>query len=124
MRESDLRRLLLKHQKYLYELYKSQPKDKCRPQETMGLLKNGTFYQLRTICHLLHKTCNGLIPMRKEYFEEINNKKLLNKLRNGIEKKKSLSEKLKSKEQALLFLNSIALILPTLLKALFEKKGE
>ena len=119
MRDNDLRNQLLKHQHHLYKLYKSKPMEKCRPKETKKLLNNGTFYQLRTICHVLNKTCNGLIPMKKQISEEICYKKLLNRLRNGVERKKTLSEKLKNKKEALSFLNSIANI-PILLKPLFE----
>ena len=122
MHENALRKQLMKHQIYLYKLYVSKPKDKRRPKETKNLLKSGTFHQLQTICRVLHKTCNGFIPMKKETFEEICSKKLLNRLRNGIERKKSLSEKVKEKDKALLFLNSIAIILPTLLKPLFVKE--
>lgn len=121
MQEDMLRKQLLKHQHYFYKLYMSKPKEKCRPKETKALLNKGTFYQLRTLCHVLNKTCNGFIPMKKESFEEICKKKLLNRLRNGIERKKNLSEKLKNKKEALLFLNSVAIIIPTLLKPLFEK---
>lgn len=121
MRESDLRKQLLKHHHYLHKLYKSKPKQKCRPKQTKKLLNEGTFYQLRTICQILNKTCNGIIPMKKESFQEICNKKLLNRLRNGIERKKSLSQKLRNRSEALSFLNSIAIIIPTLLEPLFEE---
>lgn len=97
------------------------PKENCRSKKTKILLDMGTFSQLRTICHLLHKTCNGKVPMKKESFEEICKKKLLNRVRNGAEKRKKLSEKLNNKKSALSFLNSIASIIPTLLKPLFEK---
>ena len=74
MRESDLRKQLLKHHHYLYTLYKSKPKEKCRPKQTKKLLIDGTFYQLRTICQILNITCNDIIPMKKESFQEICNK--------------------------------------------------
>lgn len=62
--------------------------------------------------------------MKKESFDNICNKKLRNRLRNGIERKNNLSEKLMNKKEALAFLNSIAIILPILLKPLFEKDGK
>lgn len=60
--------------------------------------------------------------MKKETFAEIQNKKLLNRLRNGLEKKKALRARLKDIKSALLFLNGIASIIPCLLRPLFVKE--
>lgn len=122
MKNIRLRKQLIKHRRYLYKLYMSKPKPKCKPNETRDLLNKGGYLQIRSICRILHKTCNGEIPMKTETFNEIKSKHLLNTLRNGIERKTRFNEKLKDREEAVQFLNRIALIIPCLLKPLFVKE--
>lgn len=116
MKPDIVRKRLLKNKVTLYNIYNSDI------QQRKVLIGQLTKYEVQTILQYLHLLCCGKVRMSKSDFDKIVSRKRLNRLRNGCERKPALRSLLESTEKGIDFLRGISVILPIVLRPMFEQE--
>ena len=117
MSEEKLKSYLIRDKPFLRELYEGSNKVKNNQ-----VLYFASDTKLNTLIRFLHYVVNGVIKIKRENFEIIENAHKLKLIKSKVEKKKHMNVLLKSeRKEKLKFLNKLCNLYSALLSTLFNE---